>query len=75
MSTRVTEHWTVVDWAERVIGALCIAAGILLVRWGSDWIGGGLVGAGIIGVMPKARPYLSKLIDKVPGLPTKGDGA
>lgn len=75
MSDRKSEHWTAVDWAERVLGLLLIAAGILLVRWGSNWIGGGLVGAGIVGVMPKARPYLSKMIDKIPGLPSKGGPA
>jgi hypothetical protein len=73
VSDRKSEHWTVVDWAERAFGLVLIGAGMIVLRWEFEIPAGLLIGAGIVGVMPKARPYLSRLIDRVPGLPSKGD--
>lgn len=73
MSDRTSEHWTVVDWAERGFGLLVIGVGVLVLRWGHDTIAGGLMGAGVLALLPKSRPLISKLVDKVPGLPSKGE--
>ena len=68
---RKSEHWTVVDWAERVFGLVLIGAGMVVLRWGSEMVGGLIAGAGIVSLVPRARPLISRLIDKIPGLPSK----
>ena len=56
-----------------IMGFALIGLGILVLTMGFQVPGGALIGAGIVGVMPRARALLSKAIDKIPGLPSKGD--
>jgi hypothetical protein len=73
MSNRKNDpHWTVVDWAERALGLVVIGLGMVVLRWGFEvpaWL---LIGGGVVEVIPNARPYVSKLVDRMPGLPSKG---
>lgn len=75
MTERKSDHWTAVDWAERALGLVLIGLGMIVLRWEFEIPAGLLIGAGIVAVVPNARPYLSKLIDRLPGLPSKGGGA
>lgn len=73
MSERKSEHWTTVEYIQYGVAAAVFAAGLMVLTWGNQIIGGGLLGFGVWGLIPSARPLLSKLVDRIPGLPRSDD--
>lgn len=65
-------HWEAVGWTEKVIGVLLVAGGVGINQVGNaNGMGWLLVGVGVWMLLPSARPVISSLVNRLPGLPNK----
>lgn len=65
-------HWEAVGWTEKLIGLVLVVGGVGINQIGNaSGMGWLLVGVGIWMLLPSARPLISSLVERIPGLPNK----